>query len=113
MNPVWSHLYVKSNEQNKLMGKIETESWARGTDWQQSVGIAGLDEEGEGISQRTHTHDPQTQATVWWWPEGRGGGRKLAKCGEMGKSPTVSTIKIKKIVMFNTRLNHAFINLFS
>ena len=30
--------------------------------------------EGEGMSQRTHVHNPQTQKTVWRWPEGRGVG---------------------------------------
>ena len=30
--------------------------------------------EGEGISQRTYMHDPQTQITVWCWPEGGGVG---------------------------------------
>ena len=27
-----SHLYVESNEQSKLMNKIETEEWTRGKD---------------------------------------------------------------------------------
>ena len=52
--------------------------------------------EGEGISQRIYMHDPQTQRTVWGWPEGRGqglgGGRQ--RWG-MGTSVIMSTIKIK------------------
>ena len=28
--------------------------------------------EGEGISQETYIHDPQTQTTVWGWSKERG-----------------------------------------
>ena len=35
---IWSHLYVESNEQNKLMNTKETEAWIHGTDWQLSEG---------------------------------------------------------------------------
>ena len=37
-NVIWSQLYVESNEQNKLMKKIEIEAWTHGTDWQLSEG---------------------------------------------------------------------------
>ena len=55
---------------------------------------------GEGISQGTHTHDPQTQTagsvgtTGGWGGQGLGGGRQR---GGMGTSVIVSTIEIKKI----------------
>ena len=31
-NTIFSYLYVESNEQNKLMNKIETEAWIQRTD---------------------------------------------------------------------------------
>ena len=52
--------------------------------------------EGEEMSQRTYMHDPQTQTSVWGWPEGSGGlGGGGQGWGEMGTSVVVSTVKIK------------------
>ena len=43
---IWSHLYVKSNEQNKQTNKIEVEAWTQAIDRQQSEGrkLGELDE---------------------------------------------------------------------
>ena len=56
--------------------------------------------EGDGISQRTYMHDPQTQSIAWRGPEGGCGawveaGKGRTKEGKMKTSVIVSTIKIK------------------
>ena len=52
-NTIWYHLYVESNEQNKLMNTIEKEVWIYAADWQLSEGrgLGDWMKEGEGIKQ--------------------------------------------------------------
>ena len=91
------------------MNKIETQAWIRGTDWQLSEGSREWipDERRKGISQSTYMHDPWTQTTVWWGPEGRGDGGwvEVGKGAENGdvynsvsdKNKVKNKIKLKVI----------------
>ena len=92
-------LSVESDEQGKLINKRETVACILGTDWQLSEGRGNWMKEGEGISQRTYTHKPWPQTTVWWGPEGRGqeSGWRQAEEGKMGTSVIVWVIKILKL----------------
>ena len=56
---------MESNEQKKLMNKIETEAWNRPTAITGEVGREDWRKEGEGVSQRTYMHKSWTQTTVW------------------------------------------------
>ena len=68
--------------------------------------------EGEGISQRTNVHDPQTQTPVWGGRrEGGGGWEEVSRRGEMGTSVKVSTVTMK-LKFFENNLSPSKISIF-
>ena len=84
-NTTWSHLYVESNEHNKLMTKIVTEVSICKTDWR----LLGRSWEGNRMNaieriQKTFMHNPRTRTPIWGlaWGEVRvelGGGVEIQK----------------------------------
>ena len=76
---------MESNEQNKLVNKIETETQVHQTDRQLlERKCRNWMKEGERISQRTYMHDPWTGATIWGLPDREEG--VLSGCGRCEKS---------------------------
>ena len=69
--------------------------------------------EGEGISQRSYMHDPETQTTVWRWPEGRRGESwvEVGKGEKMGTSVS-NRKKVKKKKEYTISMNNQFDGIF-
>ena len=76
-NTIWSHLQEGSNEQNKLMSKIEPQACNHGTDWQWPEGMGEGDNDGKEVKglYKEHmwmTHGHGQQCGNWLWEQGVG-----------------------------------------
>ena len=89
-NTIGYHLYVESNEQNKITNKIETEVQIHGTDLKLQTGVGwNWMREGEGIRQRMYMHNQQTQMCGDGQREGGDKTREGACKGEGGMGTSV------------------------